>query len=124
MTPYQLLGGEAVLRPLVEDFVRRMVGDAMIGYLFHGVDHPNLVERELELTARFLGADRAYQGRPIKEAHARHRILGGQFDRRTQLLRETLRDYDVPPDVQQVWISHVERLRSQITAEKSGECAD
>lgn len=124
MTPYQQLGGEAVLRPLVQDFVRRVVGDMMIGHLFHGVDVALLVERELEFTARFLGAERPYSGRPMRETHQRLRILGGQFDRRTQILKETLQHYQVPADIQQVWIGHVEHLRPQVTADGWGECAD
>ena len=51
----------------------------------------------------------------MRDAHAQHTIFGGHFERRLQILRETLRDHAVDPEVQQAWIDHTLPLRDQIT---------
>lgn len=115
-------GGAATLRVVLEDFYDRVFADAMIGFFFKGKDKARLVEKELELALAFLGADVDYTGRPLREAHAPHRIMGGQFGRRLQLLKETMRDHGLPDDVQAAWVEHTERLRPLVTPNAAGEC--
>lgn len=119
--PFQRIGA-ATLRGVVQDFVHRMVRDPMIGFFFWNVDVPTLVQREYEFTARFLGGDVPYTGRPMARAHRPHRIMGGQFDRRRQILKETLEDHQLPSDLQATWLEHVDRLRGQITQDAAGRC--
>lgn len=112
------------LRAVIEDFYSRIFGDVMIGFLFEGKDRGRLVEMEYQFTAQLLGADLKYTGRSMREAHAHSPIFGGHFERRLQLLRETLRDHAVDPEVQQAWIDHTLSLRAQITPDKGSECKD
>jgi hemoglobin len=116
--------GPDKLRAVVIDFYSRIFGDLMIGFLFEGKDRAHLIEREYEFTASFLGGDVKYTGRPMRAAHAASPIFGGHFERRLQILRETLRDNAVDPEVQQVWIDHTLALRAQITPDKGSECKD
>lgn len=116
--------GEAKLREVVTDFYSRIFGDVMIGFMFQGKSRQHLIDREVEFTAGFLGGSMKYTGRSMREAHAATPIFGGHFERRLQILRETLRDHAVDPDVQRVWIDHTLALRSQITADKGSECKD
>lgn len=114
----------ARLRVVIEDFYSRMVDDVMIGFLFAGKDRARLVEKETEFTARLLGADVPYTGRAIREAHARSPILGGHFERRLQILRDTLEAHRLPFHVQWEWIEHTIRLRPQVTTDRGSECND
>ena len=116
--------GEAKLRAVLTDFYARIFDDVMIGFLFAGKDRQHLIDREYEFTARLLGSDVPYRGRPMREAHAKSPIFGGHFERRMQLLRETLRDHAVDDDVQRVWIDHAFALRAQITPDRGSECKD
>jgi hemoglobin len=117
--------GPAALRAVLADFYGRVFGDLMIGFLFRGKDRQHLIDREYELTAALLGAPGVtYTGRPMRAAHAQHAIFGGQFERRLQILRETLRDHAVDPQVQQAWIDHQLALRPQITRDRGSECDD
>ena len=121
---FDRIGAER-LRAVLTDFYDRVFGDIMIGFMFQGKDRKHLVDREYELTAALLGAPGVtYTGRPMRTAHAQHTIFGGHLERRLQILRETLRDHDVDPDVQQAWIDHQLALRSQITRDRGSECAD
>ena len=119
---FDLLGGEAVLRPLVADFVARLVRDPMIGFLFDGVDRERLTRLEYQMTARMLGATLAYEGRPLPEAHARFRVMDGQFARRRLLLLQTLRDHGVAEAITQSLIAHTSRLRELLIV--PGTCAN
>jgi hemoglobin len=116
--------GADKLRAVVTDFYSRVFGDVMIGFLFEGKSRQHLIDREYEFTANFLGGDVKYTGRPMRTAHAQSPIFGGHFERRLQILRETLRDNAVDPEVQQSWIDHTLALRPQITRDKGSECKD
>ena len=111
---FATFGGIEALRPVIADFIDRVRSDVMIGFHFNGVDVAQLKQRELEFSARALGADVAYSGRPLRRAHARHPILPGQFDRRLTLLRQTLADHAVPAVIATALLAHTEALRGEI----------
>src|SRR6478609_6288170 len=119
---FDRLGGEAALRAIIERFVDRLFDDLMIGYLFRAADRERVKAKEYEFAARHLGAEVAYTGRAVKEAHRAHRITGGQFMRRLQILKETLAAFQVPPEVSEHWIAHTLSLQSEITDNALDQC--
>lgn len=121
---YERLGGEPGLRALIDDFVGRVVSDIMIGFMFRDVDRARLARLELEHAAAHLGGPSRYTGRPLRQAHAKHRIMGGQFARRKELLRKTLVDHGVAQDIIDAWLAHTESLREQVTIDPDGQCND
>jgi hemoglobin len=123
MKPFDKIG-EAKLREVLTDFYDRVFRDVMIGFMFQGKDKQHLIEREYEMTAKMLGANVEYRGQPLRTAHARHTIFGGHFERRMQIMRETMADHDVDPEVRQVWSDHTNALRAQITRDQGSECKD
>jgi hemoglobin len=121
---YDRIGGDK-LRAVITEFYRRVFGDVMIGFMFQGKDRQHLIDREWELVAALLGAPGVrYTGRPMRPAHAQHTIFGGHFERRLQILRETLHDHAVDAEVQRAWIEHTQALRAQITRDRGSECKD
>jgi hemoglobin len=121
---FERIGGEAALRAIVDDFVDRIMDDMMIGFFFRDVDRARLKLLEYQHAAEHLGGPVRYEGRPLRQAHAKHRIMGGQFARRKELLRKTLVAHEVPDDIASAWLAHVESLREQVTAEPDGQCND
>ena|SRR5436190_1316005 len=121
-TMFEELGGELALRRIIDRFVDRVFDDVMIGFFFRNANRDRIKEKEYEFAARHLGADVAYTGRALTEAHAPHRIMGGQFMRRLMILKETLDEFGVPPHIAAHWISHTEGLRSAITRNARDEC--
>ena len=121
-TPFEQLGGEPALRRLVDAFVDRAFDDLMIGFLFRNADRARVKAKEYELAARNLGADVAYTGRPLPEAHGPHPIMGGHFDRRLKILEEVFEELDVPQAVRERWLEHDRRLRAAITGDAAGKC--
>lgn len=123
-TPYERLGGPDALRAIVSDFVQRVAGDLLIGFHFRHTDLAALEEHEYAFAAQHLGGPEAYRGRPLAEAHRPLKVLGGQFDRRRELLEQTLRDHDAPASVVEHWLAVTDRLRPQITPDDPGRCGD
>jgi truncated hemoglobin YjbI len=121
-TLYDELGGEAKLRAIIDRFVDRVVSDVMIGFFFDGVDRQALKRFEAQHAARLLGADVRYEGRPLREAHQKHRIMGGQFARRRQILKEVLEAERVPEHIRDAWLLHVDKLRPLITGQPDTQC--
>ena len=122
ITRFDQLGGEGVLRPLIARFVDRLFDDIMIGYLFRAADRQRVKDKEYEFAAEHLGAEVSYSGRPLPTAHRAHRITGGQFMRRLQILKDTLAEYRVPAAVVEHWVSHTLALQAQITDNALDQC--
>ncbi len=114
--------GETKLHAIIDSFVDRLFQDMMIGYLFRAADRNRVKEKEYEFAARHLGAELTYTGRPLQQAHRAHRITGGQFMRRLQLLKDTLAEFQVPGDIREHWIEHTLSLQEQITDNALDQC--
>ncbi len=122
---YEMAGGAPKLRAVIRDFYEAILADPMIGFMFQNADKERLIEKELELMAMFFGAkDLRYSGDQLKSVHSKHRILGGHFDRRLQLLKEALDRHELPKEVKDAWIEHTIALRPLITKYGSAECDD
>ena len=119
---FEALGGEAVLRAVIARFVDRMFDDIMIGYLFRAADRERVKAKEYEFAARHLGAPVEYTGRALSDAHRAHRITGGQFMRRLQILKETLAEFQIPSIVREHWVDHTLSLQAEITNNALDQC--
>lgn len=122
MSLFEELGGEPELQAIIDDFVDRCFDDMMIGFLFARAERDRIKRFEYQHAARNLGAALEYGGRALDEAHRPHKIFGGQFDRRRQILIETLRDHHAPAEVVEAWVSHQDSLRPLITRDPDSNC--
>ena len=121
---FERIGAEVGLRAIIGEFIDRVFDDIMIGYLFRDADRSRVKEMEFQHACEFLGGPCRYQGRPLRQAHARHRILGGHFARRLQILRQVLTLHGVPEDIREAWVAHNAALRDQVTEQDLGDCRD
>jgi hemoglobin len=121
VTLYGRIGGEA-LRAVIRDFYDRVFADAMIGHLFEGRNKERLIQKEWQLVAGLLGAEVRYTGRSMPEAHAKVPIFGGHFDRRMQILAETLADHGVDSQVAARWLEHGWALRAKLVGDPDQAC--
>ena len=118
---FERLGGEPVLRAIIEDFTRRVFDDVMIGFLFDGKPKARITEMEYRHAAAHLGGPVEYTGRSMRAAHRASPILGGHFRRRRQILVNTLRDHQVPQDIAERWIAHQDALMDEVLGEGVSE---
>ncbi len=122
MSDYETIGGEPALRPIITEFVDRVFGDLMIGFHFRAANKERVTEMEFQHAAEHLGGPFSYGGRPLKAAHAPHRIMGGQFERRKKILADVLDAHGVPAEGRDRWLAHTEALRAEITYDPGSEC--
>jgi hemoglobin len=122
VSDFERIGGHEALRRIVDEFVDRMYADPMIGFFFAGVPKKRIQELEFQHAGAHLGGPIEYRGRPLEEAHGKHRIMGGHFMRRFEILRQTLAKHGVPEEVAARWLAHVESLRGKITSDPGSEC--
>jgi hemoglobin len=121
---FERIGGEPVLRAIIDDFIDRVFDDLMIGFFFERANKARIKELEYQHASAFLGGPDAYRGRPLREAHARHPIMGGHFARRLTLLRQVLAAHNVDAEIATAWVEHNASLRGEVTQQKLGECRD
>ncbi len=122
-TLFDELGGEPVLRKIIDRFVDRMFDDVMIGFFFRKASRARIKEKEYEFAAEHLGAKVQYTGRALDKAHGPHGIRASQFMRRLQILKETLDEFAVPAKVREHWLDHTTALMSQVSAPDDDRCA-
>ena len=112
--PLSAFGGLEGIRETLTTFYQRVYQDPMIGYLFVGQEMARLIEREVEWTARALGLEVEYQGRPLRQAHGAHPIRRGHFHRRNQLLIESIKARGLSEEALQWWRAHSASLEAAI----------
>lgn len=120
----QEVGGVSRLQEMMRDFYRRVFDDVMIGFLFVDTDFDEIVENQVQYMRARLGDEAVeYTGKPIRRAHQKHPILVGHFDRRHQILKDVLREYEVPEHVFEAWVELEQKLRD-LVVRTGGEARD
>ena len=123
MNLYEEAGGEDSIRQVLTTFYDKVFSDMMIGFHFVKADKSRLIRVETQMTCIALGATHIkYEGKPVQKAHAPHPILGGQFERRLQILREAMETHNLPQAVRDAWIEHNQKLRPLVTGDQGSEC--
>ncbi|MBX2801203.1 MAG: hypothetical protein KTR31_26225 [Myxococcales bacterium] len=115
MTDLEVIGGREVVHRVMQDFVERVFGDFIIGYLFEGRDLGRIVQLETQLAVAHLGGQSAYDGRPLGKVHQPLRINRGHFRRRLAILATVLGEHGIDEEVGQRWLDHDRALEPVIT---------
>ncbi len=104
------------LKSLVTEFYRRQAKDILIGYFFTDKNLDQIIERHTQFVARALGLTQEsdLQTQSVHDAHRHLKILPGHFDRRLQILKETLANTPHPPSLGQKWLHLEESQRDFI----------
>jgi truncated hemoglobin YjbI len=113
--PLARFGGPDTVERVTRRFVDRCFDDRIIGFLFAGRDRDSIARHELAHTLRLLGADVAYEGRPVVALHRPLRINAGQFRRRLALLRQEILREGLSEDTADAWLAPQRRMEAAIT---------
>ena len=113
------LGGSDAISAVVKSFLMKMRKDDAdkLGrfWLHRGTDG---VAREEQLIVDFVqsatGCDRLYVGRSMADAHRGMGLSAKDWDRTVDLLRGTMTEFSVPPDLQTKVVTLVGSTRSSI----------
>ncbi len=77
---YEQVGGDAILRPAVSLFYRKVFQDAALLPFFEGVDRERLESHQLAFITQALGGPDGYDGPTLRDVHAPHAIEQRHFD--------------------------------------------
>lgn len=115
----QRIGGRDKLKAILHDFYNKMFDDIMVGFLFRNTDKNHIIDMQFEFLLKFFGETRAYSGKSPANAHTHLPILPGHFDRRIQILKETLNDHAIDPKDISEWIDKENSFRNIILKNSS-----
>lgn len=103
--PITRLGGFSQLLIILEEFYTRLLADILVGYIFKPFDRQKLITDQAEFVNRSLGGPhRDYEPRNLKQIHQPLKITSGHFDRRHQILRDVLDQFEVENDIKKMWL--------------------
>tara|TARA_Y100000589_G_scaffold48625_1_gene40622 strand:+ start:1390 stop:1779 length:390 start_codon:yes stop_codon:yes gene_type:complete len=105
LDPITRLGGFDQLKIILDEFYTRLLSDIWIGYIFKPFDRQKLINDQAEFVNRSLGGPkRNYKPRNLKQIHKPLKITGGHFDRRHQILKEVLCEFNVDKEIRELWL--------------------
>ena len=93
---YEEIGGAPSVAAAVDDFYRRVLGDADLAPMFDGVDLQQLKSHQRSFIAAAIGGSEIYAGRDMGAAHAHLPITNAHFDAVVMHLVDTLAGLGVP----------------------------
>lgn len=111
---YDAVGGGPAVRVVVDDFYRRVLADPnLVGY-FNGVDMAHVKRHQAALVSQVMGGPVVYEGRALREAHARLGVTDEAFDRVAVHLHGALSDAGAPGPIVDRTIEAVAATRGDI----------
>jgi hemoglobin len=111
---YEAIGGMDAVSLAVDAFYDRVLADPLLLPLFTNTAMPRLKSHQKAFFAWVLGGPNAYQGRPMKNAHAGMGITVEQFAHVEGHLADTLISLNVPPAVVEQIMGKVATLQKDV----------
>ena len=117
---YEIIGGQAALEPVVDDFYDRVLADPELRGFFAGSSMTRLKGRQVEFFAAALGGPRPYTGASLRDAHRGRGIEQKHFDLVAGHLVAALQAAGVPAEVIDQIAAAITPLASQIVSSGVG----
>ncbi len=109
--------GEDRIRVIVRRFYDRLAADVMVGFYFAGKDVAVIADRQTHFLLKAFGLTTSYEGLPPSSAHGKLApILSGHFDRRLQILDETLKSENLSTPEREAWVGFENAFRGAIVS--------
>jgi hemoglobin len=115
-TLFEQIGLKSIQR-VVKLFYDKAFEDVLIGHFFFHANKSSLVEHQTHFATAMLGGPNHYVGKPLRPAHAAHKIRLVHFKRRQVLMRETLLEVGVAEPLAEKWLALEDQLKPVILTE-------
>ena len=116
---YEALGGDELVRRVLDVFYDRAFVDPVLARFFAGSDKATLKGKQAGFMRRcFTGDTGSYMGQRPRNAHHHMVISDAEFDHREALMRQVLAEAGLAPADVERWIATEEVFRQQIVKEK------
>jgi len=93
---YRALGGAAVLRPMMDEFVGRLAADRRIARFFEKTNREELAAQLTAQVCQLSGGPCAYEGPTMRQAHEGMEVRRADFNALVELLQVTMDARGVP----------------------------
>jgi hemoglobin len=113
-TLFEQIGGIAVLERVHKSFYDKVYEHPWLGKFFKGHDQKAIENRQTSFMAVKMGGNETYLGKEPYMAHRAMYITEELFDLRTSILRQSLEENDVSPDLIEKWIKIDNAFKKQI----------
>jgi hemoglobin len=111
---YEQLGGSDSIEAVVNHFYERILNDKELRPFFDGVDMEHLRTHQARFVSFALGGPNQYSGRGMRAAHEGLEITEDQFFAVAGHLTDTLASFDVPAEVTDQVLGHIQQLKGDI----------
>lgn len=109
------IGGAEVLRRILRRFYARLAADPMVGFFFAGRDLGAIIDGQYAFLLWAFGEVPQLRARHPRDAHGElPPILRGHFDRRLQILRETLEEAGLAAADVEAWLKLERSMRRHV----------
>lgn len=113
-TLFEAVGGLPSLRRVHKIFYDKVYAHPWLGKFFAGHNQASIEARQTKFMAEKMGGDVEYYGKDMDIAHRHMFITQELFDLRSQLLRESLLEANVPAALAKRWLKIDSAFRRQI----------
>lgn len=120
-TLYSRLGGQEVIRAVVDDFYDRLLADDELGPFFEDANMEMLRQTQTDFLCEAAGGPEIYDAAPVREAHLHIPFTAGHIQRAVELLYESLAEYDVPDEDAEKIVQEIAAYEEDLLARPDGE---
>lgn len=111
---FEEVGGLSVLRRVTKAFYDKVYEHPWLSTYFAHIDKDHIASQQAEFMQGALGGPQIYRGRTPGSAHVHIEITPKAFDLRQELLRQTLRELNIRPDIAKRWLALDEAFRRKL----------
>lgn len=119
---YLAIGGRDGLRPVIERFYELVYADPWIGRFFVDVDRAQQQRSLEDFLAAGAPGEPVFRGKLPIQAHAHMYITQPMIKRRTQLLRQAIRELGHGDEVERWWLKTDGLWHSAVRKESVDDC--
>ena len=113
-TLYEKYGGFSTVSRIVMSLYDKILDDDEIGPFFDDVDMPKLMDHQTKFVSSLMGGPAAFTDKHLSMAHGHLHIDDRHFDRLTELIRDTLGEFDVTDEDTATVIASFEARRTLV----------
>ncbi len=114
MSLYEELGGDTAISRAVDYFYNRMLADETLAHWFEDMDMAILKAHQRAFLTVALGGPELYDGRSMRNAHARLGIQDADFTRAKEHLADALTSIGAAPELVAMVARRIELMRAAI----------
>lgn len=114
---YDRLGGHDGIRAVVDDFYTRLRADEELGPFFRNADMEKLRRTQTDFLCEAAGGPEIYDADPVREAHLHVPFTPALLERATELLYDSLAEFDVADEDADAVVQAVAAYEKELLAD-------